>query len=66
MRHLLTLLFLLASWFERERKQIQQAKDQEERDLSENSPNAWFDAEFSAGDRVRKLDAGGTHQTNAD
>lgn len=65
---LLALLYLIASWFERVRKENQYNKDQEERDVSENDPNAWFDVEFNADGRVHKPgpDASGTNQTNAD
>lgn len=69
MKHWTALLLLLASWIERWRTQVQQQEAQEERDLSENNPNAWFDTEFNAGGGVQQYvppDAGRTDQTNAD
>lgn len=65
---LLALLYLIASWFERVRKESQYTKDQEERDVSENDPNAWFDDEFGANGRVQspEADASRTGQTNTD
>ncbi|MCD1628442.1 hypothetical protein [Marinobacter shengliensis] len=66
--NLLALLLLITSWIEAFRKQVDQANQQKERDLAENDPNAWFDAEFGADGRVQspESDATRTNQTNAD
>jgi Sec-independent protein translocase protein TatA len=66
--NLLALLLLIGNWIEEFRRQVRHAQAQEERDLAEDNPNAWFDAEFGAVGRVQSPDpdAARTDQTNTD